>query len=430
MVALGVAASARAEDIIFPGVQPKLAAGAGQTVSRGSDALFYNPANIIFSKFIEPYADVSFAKIDYVYQHTDTDTFNPAVVSVMTPAITAGIAMRPFKDFAFGVAFYPTGAGAEQKILDVPTPVAGTYTPLDIVQKQSGYKLALGGAYRFGFPFTAGVGLIRTTETNSIVALKGTSTLADGEDPDSRDPVADARYGGAFNQFIVGGRSELFDRQIALGVSYKTAVEKTYAGDVLINTGSPNDDYQPFTGVGYLPAAIGFGAEGRIGPFGAFIDFVHEIWTPAASIAKRGLGADPDAVAFVDTNNICVGVKFWLFPEHMLTAAFGMHGANVGDGTITDTAGSGLTGKKRGAGLTDDTTTADPVVGGVTFGALEAIPRTVFSGGYRMKLSGTGYLDVGAFYATGTRIVPEGASGEGTYSLTEIMGTIGLAFGF
>ena len=59
-----------------------------------------------------------------------------------------------------------------------------------------------------------------------------------------------------------------------------------------------------------------------------------------------------------------------------------------------------------------------------------ATTRTIFAGGYRMKLSGTGYLDLGAQYAKGSRVVPEGASGEGTYNLSVLIFTGGLAFGF
>ena len=60
----------------------------------------------------------------------------------------------------------------------------------------------------------------------------------------------------------------------------------------------------------------------------------------------------------------------------------------------------------------------------------EAIPRTIFSGGYRYKLSGTGYLELGGSYQNGSRVVPEGFHQEGTYTLRVLMLSFGIAYGF
>lgn len=411
--------SARGEELIYPGIAPKASAGAGQTVSRGPSALFYNPANLIFSKFVEPYADISFAKVDYVYvcsKADKCDDLDPTVVSVVAPPVTIGLGFRPTPSFALGLAILPTGTGAPQEITGVPLEISGAYQVMNITQSNSGMKIALGGALRLGYAFTLGAGLIRQSEKIALVATP------DG----SEDPLIDALYGGDFNQFVVGARSEIIDRALVLGVSYKTAVTKTYKGDVLLNL-SPDSDYVPYEGVGYTPATIGFGAETRIGDFGFFFDLTHDAWSGGRLIQKGGLGTDPAEVDYVDTNNISVGGKIWMAKKHMLTLALGLKQANVGDGTeeASSTSKEGELLK-----LQDDTEEGDGTIGGVSFGNLDAIPRTIVAGGYRYKLSGTGYLEFAGQYQKGERIVPEGFHQEGTYTLNVLLLGVGIAYGF
>lgn len=407
------ASEARAVDIIFPGVQPKASAGAGQTVSRGSSALFYNPANLIYSKFIEPYADISFANVVYTYQHTDTEQFEPATVTVNAPPVTLGASFRPVPSFSLGAALLPTGTGSVQNIPNLPTQVASTaYQAMDIATKTTSYKIAAGAAFRFDHPFTVGVGLIHSYEK--------TQTLVTPVDTD--EAFLDTLYVGSANQFVVGMRSEIIDRALVLALSYKTAAVKAFQGDILVNL-SDDSDYVPFEGKSYLPGAIGFGAETRFGDLGIFVDYVRELWSGGRTVQKRGFPNDPDSVDYVDSNNIALGVKYWLAKRHMLEGAFGLYGANVGDGTSQEVTDD--------SGLTVQDGEATPThVGGVQFGNLEAIARTAFSAGYRYKLSGDAYMESGFMYQTGSRAVPEGFDGEGLYSLRVIMLTFGIAYGF
>lgn len=403
-------ADAWAAELIFPGIHPKVSAGAGQTVSRGSSALFYNPANLIFSKFIEPYLDVSGAQVNYVYKHVD-DQFEPVTVAVTAPPVTAGLSLRPTPSFAIGVAVLPTGTGAEQEVEDVALELTpGTFELCNVVTKNEGMKIAAGAAFRIGHPFTLGLGVIRASEKTALLIYREAS----GE-----DPFVDALYGGESNQFVGGIRSELFDRKIALGLSYKTAVTKTYKGDVLVAV-DENADFVAYEGQGYVPATIGFGAEARFGMVGVFLDVTLEQWSAGRQIAKRGIGEDPSEVDYVDAMNPVVGAKLWIAPKHMLQAAFGMYPANIGDGDEVADA----------ATLTQEEEEGDGRVGGVTFGNLDAIPRTVAAGGYRYKLSGTGYLQGGVNYQTGAREIPEGYNQAGSYSLSVLLVGLGIAFGF
>lgn len=437
--ALGIFAAppARGDDLVFPGIQPKVGAGAGQTTTRGGVAVFYNPANIIFSKFIEPYVDAGYAKITYAYQHVDTETYEPVTAPRTEIPVSAGIAFRPVPSFSVGFGFYTTGSTTEiQTFKNVPIPDAKTYKQVDVLQKQSGYKLGLGVAYRPDYPFAVGVGFVRSTETTQIVTLP---QLPDDAEEDNRMPLSDASFGGPWNQVIAGVRSELFERTIAIALSYKTATKRTYAASSGICTGAGCDPdaedygYDLFEGAGYAPAVAGFGLEVRFGAFGAFVDFTHEFWAAGKEVYLSGLGSEPDGgFDFLDTNNIGAGIKFWVAPKHMLTAAFGLHGSNMGSGTVNETEAAALRAREAPAAKLADEG-EDLTVGGAQLGSTEAIPRTIFAGGYRAKIQGNGYFEMGGQYVTGKREVPDGAVGPsapGSYSLNVIVGSVGLAYGF
>jgi hypothetical protein len=400
--------TAVATELLFPGIQPKVSAGGGQTVSRGPASLFYNPANLIFSKFIEPYIDVSLANVTYQYQHTDTEKYDPVVVGVTAPPVTVGAGFRPVPSFAMGVAFFPTGSGAVQLVESVPLDVgSGNIQLTDIITKKSGSKLAAGAAFRFAFPFTVGAGLIRTSEQTQLQIFP----------VESEEALFDAAYQGNANQFLVGARSELVDRYLVVALSYRTAAQVNYAGDV--GSSLNNGEFVAYEGVGYLPGAIGFGAETRFSSVGLFLDYVRETWSGARTVYRNGLSdSNVDEYDYIDTNNIALGLKWWMAPKHMIEVAFGSHGANIGDGTET----------VEGAGLQDDE--EDLKIAGPTFGNTDAIPRTIFSGGYRAKITGNGYFQLGAQYQTGSRVVPEGFGQEGQYTLRVILLSLGLAYGF
>jgi len=407
---LATAVPARADDFVYPGAQPKLGAGAGQTLSRGSSAIFYNPANLIYSKFIQPDLDVSFAKVTYTYQQVDTDKYDPVVVNVTAPPVTAGLSFRPVPSFSVGISFLPTGTGNDQEVPNVPLELtSGAYQVMDVSTKQTGYKIAAGAAFRFAFPFTAGVGIIHASEKTQTIITESGKT----------DPFIDALYAANSNRFVLGMRSELFDRAFVAALTYKTAVTKNYQGDILINLDPATSDYQVFTGVGYEPAVIGLGLEARFGVTGVYFDMVHKSWSGGRSVVKQGFGIDPLEVDLVDTNSFVVGGKVWIAGKHMLTGAFGLVPSNIGTGT-EEAAGTA-------SGLDDGTSQA---IGGVSFGNFDAIPRQIFSGGYRYKLTGNGSLELGGSYQSGTRVVPDGYNQAGTYTLSVIMLTAGLAYGF
>jgi hypothetical protein len=328
---------------------------------------------------------------------------------------------------------FPTGTGQVTTIEHAPIEISqGTYEYATIQTKQTGYKVALGAAFRIAYAFSVGAGLIRTTERTQVIV-----TAPETE----QDPLVDALYGGAWNQYAAGFRTELFQRAFVLAASYRTAVTKIYDANsnILYNVlKDGSEDYLPFDGVGYLPAVIGVGAEVRFGMVGLFFDYTREQWSAGRFIVRRGYFTDPPETDLLDTNNVSGGLKLWVAKKHMLEVAAGLYGSNIGDGLPPNTANAtkapgqapaqAVAGAAGSKPLADDTD--DGSIQGVSFGDLEAVPRTIFSGGYRAKITGNGYFQLGGHYQTGSRVVPEGYNGEGTYTLRVIMATLALAYGF
>jgi|GEM_PF-1858184 len=430
LVALPFPATVQGSEIVPPGIHAKTDAGAGQTGSRGPSAVFFNPANMIYARRFEPYADVSFLSLNYTYTHTDAK-FTPTTIAVNAPPVTLGATVRLVPSFALGVTFVPLGTGTKTKIENVPIKLPlgenSDFVALNITRGSTMYKLGVGAAYRIAYPFTVGVGLLRTSEASTLV-------ITDPKNEES--PIVDAQFKGAFHQFVFGARSEVASRKFVLAGSYRTATTMAYAGDIAINGG----EFTPYEGAGYLPAVLGLGIEGRLGNFGIFGDYTREFWSAARTVVKMGVEGEPTETDFLDTNSIVGGARFW-FGKNSITGAFGYLTPNVGQGTEDPNAsssGDGLLKSKLqddgGDGDSDgngeESQDAVAAINGMSFGNMDGLIRMVFSGGYRYHLSGHGYAQGGLYYLTGNRTIPEGFSGEGTYSLRIILASVGFAYGF
>ena len=398
---------ASAADFIFPGIQPKASAGAGQTVSRGASSLFYNPANMILTHGVQPDLDVSLMQLSYSYQEANTATYSPVVLSVTTPLTTAGLSIRASSNWAFGFAVVPLGMGSPQLINGAPIELQqNTIQAFDLDRQQFEYRVAAGVAWRILRKLTFGLAADYYSERTSIKV----STAGTGHESQ------EASYHGTSVQLVGGFRLD-FGRPLALGLSYKNAVTRKYSGSLAANTSSsdtPIFQYLAFPGVGYDPANIGFGAESRFGSFGIFLDIVHEMWSGGRGVYKQGLGTDSPTIDLQDTNDIAVGAKLWITSANMIQVAVASDGGNMGNGDpVPASAATGL-----------------PAVGGIQIGQIEAVPRYVASGGYTYQLSSRGYVELAATYLTGTRTVPSGYMQPGTFTLKATTLSVGVSNGF
>ena len=396
---------AQASDIV-PGILAKASAGAGQTLSRGATALFFNPANLLLSEGIQPEADLSIAKVTYAYQNTDSDTFDSAVLNIKTPMASAGIAWAPRPDLAFGIAAVPYATGLAQFIYGVPVELTpGLYQALDIEKKQVLGRLATGVAWQLFDEVEAGAGLIYSSERTSIATKNAGTDRA----------VVEASYAGKSAQLNIGLRGHIGAATI-VGASYKTAAKRTYSGNLAVNVAagnSPNSfEVQPFEGSGYDPATLGLGIETRLGSAGLFLDYVREIWAAGRTELKSGLGTDALTIDLKSTNNIAFGIKYWLLSPHMVQFSVARNDGNMGNGDVLP-AGQ-----------------APRRVGGIQLGQLEAIPRMIYAAGYSYQLGAGREIQVAAMSLTGSKVIPSGYGQSGTFHLNVTSLTIGANFAF
>jgi hypothetical protein len=408
-VGLGCAVTsypALASDIIFPGIQAKASAGAGQTVSRGATALFFNPANLLLSERIQPEADLSAANIAYAYQNSETETFDSAVLNIKTPMVSAGIAWRPRPDLAFGIAAVPFGTGSAQIDYGVPIELSpGIFQALDVAKKQVLGRVASGVAWQLFDNVEAGAGVIYSSERTSI------STKNAGTDR----TIIEASYAGKSAQLNIGLRGNI-GAATKIAASYKTAAGRTYAGILAVNVAPRNSpdslELQPFEGRGYDPATLGLGFETRFGPAGLFLDYVREMWAAGRGVLKSGLGTDTPTIDLKSTNNIALGIKYWLRHNHMLQISVAKNDGNMGNGDVVPAD------------------QAARQVGGVQLGQLEAIPRMIFAAGYSYQLGIGRQIQVAAMSLNGTKDIPSGYAQSGTFQLSMTSLTVGANFAF
>ena len=179
-------AVSKAAELIPAGTHAKVGSGAGQTLSRGSTALFHNPANLIYGKFVEPFLDVSYVSANYSYLAAD-EQFELVTVPVQTPAASAGLSVRPTPGFAIGVSILPTGDGSVRTVEAVPLEIIpGTTQLFDVESEENRHQIAAGLAVRFGYVFSIGAGVIRHRELSAF-------RLFDPKNGPEADPTVDAQ---------------------------------------------------------------------------------------------------------------------------------------------------------------------------------------------------------------------------------------------
>ncbi len=395
---------AYAIDFILPGVEAKAAAGAGQTVSRGASSLFFNPANVILTQNFEPEADLSFANITYSYQNANTGVFEPAVLGISTPTMSFGLGWRAKPDLAVGFEVLPLGLGSSQEYFGAPVELSpGSVQALDVSRKEIAAKIAAGGAYRFLKRFTFGFGVIVTSERSSLRTKNaGTERI-----------MSEASYVGKSVQPNLGLRLDI-GYGVVLGFSFKTSVTRAYQGTFSVNTAKEGsaEDFQigEYTGKAFDPSVLGAGVEWRILKYGFFADFTRKFWASGRTISKSGLGADPREVDLKSTNDFVLGSKLWFANNHLVQFAVGSNAANSGNGSV----------------IGADNATRD--VAGVQLGQIEAIPRTILSGGYSYKIAPGRQFETAMMLVNGQREIPAAYNQAGIFKLRVFITTVGCNF--
>ena len=379
------------------------AAGATATVSRDAPAALSNPANLIMSRGLEPYFELGLVSATYTYTPL-LETLPVATTKVAATPVVVGMTLKPrARRFALGAVFVPLGTGKMATVRDVPLQISGSsFEVVNVDTSAGGYQFGVGGALTVVPGLTLGAGVIRIQETNTLTLYKF--------DPTS--PIVDAYYLGASNQYVLGLRgSALTNGRLVIGGALKLPVTKTYKGEIY--TPLTRGQYQPIGTVGYAPMVFTTGVEIRQRSLGLFGEYRREFTSKGRKIKASGLSSEDVEADLIDTNSFVIGGHLRFLGSHRLMGAFGLYPANTGDGLIAKTADGS-------PGI---------VVTGVQFGDLASVPRYVYAGGYSIKagrFGADGYFN----YISGYRQVPEGAPGDGTYSLSVILFGFSIVYQF
>ena len=390
-----------AQAFLYPGVEPSTEAGLSQTNTRGAVAAMYNPANVIVSKFIEPYADISLLNMTYTYTRSGYD---PTVVKVTAPPIAFGLSARPMPKFAVGLLVVPRPALSAQQVNNIPFDQDGQVTVMNADSKQSSILTGLAFSIKPNSQIAFGLGLVEVAEDSSFNASFSDTALT-SLNTVTMPPLVQMKYHGSFMQFTLGVRASPVPG-LLLGGSYKSATAKVYQGNVSLGGSDP----EPVTKVGYLPSVIAMGAEYERGDPTVFGEFRREGWASGAGQVRSGLPGAPQSTALNDVYIIIVGGRYRIGPGQSISGSYGKYPANVGNGTpVSDSSGC--------------------AIGGVEFAEFDNLSRNVFAASFKFTHR-RGYIQAGFNYTSGSRSVPDGYRGAGSYNLSALTLTTGGTWSF
>ena len=102
------------------GIKTQQSAGAGITQSKGAASLLHNPGNLIKTRGLELYYEVSGMNLYHKFVPAE-EKLPIAETTVNAPPLTLGVSYkdRP-SPWAYGFIFTPTGSGSKQTIEKIP----------------------------------------------------------------------------------------------------------------------------------------------------------------------------------------------------------------------------------------------------------------------------------------------------------------------
>lgn len=390
-LSLLISSPAWAYDIFeYQGPYTKAHGGAGVVMSRSGEAVFHNPANLWSTEDSDQYIDFSPSRITYGITTPDP-AVKPGLVTVpFAPLLSLGASGKDkASGLAGGIIFIPTGAGTVTKVEEFPLSFQGSVTPANVETKQTGYKLGIGTAYRFG-SFSLGLSLIQDFASNETTAVGSEANIGElvafESSQRSLRPVAGFRY----------TRTGLG----SLGFVYQAAAVQHYSMSVrLVGSKTATDLFRK----NYRAAVFGLGLSleeiGRFAPFG---QYTYEKWVPATFLAQAPTQAitGVNAVEYLNAHSYIVGTRYRLQPDRHLMFSYSFFGKNKGAGINGPDGQAVMQGR-----------------GGQDFDALD---RKHFTGGIQFARKSSDLLFYGS-YISGSAVSPPDTPSAGFYELTILM---------
>lgn len=233
-------AHAAPHSVVNFGSSTKGYADSGETISRGSEAISYNPANITEVSGIEPQCGISFLSLKYTYTYEGE---GPVAINRTTPSYFLGLTIPVKKIMTIGAFYLPLPGQAYNASLDnVPTRKA-TSTPMlvHIDQKGlAGYHAGIGFASEVRPNLSFGLGLLQNEngfERNVYHQLLTIKLQTTHQKTTETLINAGARF--EIHNMTVGVSSILYGMQARQGTEETWALFSTNSVDLHKNTKYP-----------------------------------------------------------------------------------------------------------------------------------------------------------------------------------------------
>ncbi len=382
-------ASAQGASRLYPsGAETKTHGGAGQLMSRGAPANFYNPANLALTTSSEVYGELDVIVVDYKFEYPRQDAVE---VKVRTPAPFFGFAFAPSESVTVGFSALALPGGKGRTLKKFPTRIFAEDADSDpiLLDVESGskgvsYQGALGGSFRFLETYAAGISLLFSGGTST---LKATESDGDGV-------LIEAKSKSSNYQMLLGGRGSWLEGRLEAALSVRLPSQSKSKGRTEYPALEGGVDTSS-TSKG--PVAFGAGVTGKVTDrISPFAEVLHTNWRELSSKGGRSVFDKVD-VDYFDTNDLSLGADYAI-GKNVATVAVGFYQSELGDGVMAKESDDGKE------------------LAGFEMQSVESIGFTTYAAGYRMALK-QGHLQTGATYTAGDRDVARKSRGYGTYTL-------------
>ena len=367
------------QSVFLSGAESKAAGMESGLRADGPPSLLYNPANLsrgYGDQWSQPYIEMGFYRVNYVYEHPDYD---PVIVSTTSPSATLGYGYRLHDKVTYGVLLYPESV-SEMTVPDLPQNFGGETKTVTLDRRDVVAHGAVGAAFEVGYGVALGMSMIGTYEDH-----RETITTESKE-----NPLGNVSYRNIFYRPNMGIRYIPRDG-LRTALSIRPPVVKNYRGSQKIDgsetTTSPRI-------VDYRPTVINAGIGANIRPLTVNLEAQYEIWKEGSNVAKNQFIRDNTRADLKNITQISSSMGYRFTKFHVVSLGYAHLPSPWGDGQSQEADKGGQE--------------------GVEFGQLNGVNLDVLSLGGRWKVSDFD-LSFSLARAQGTREIVANEQNKGFY---------------
>lgn len=342
----------KAQSVYLSGAESKAAGMESGLRADGPPSLLYNPANLsrgYGDQWSQPYLEVGFYQVNYIYEHPDYDPIN---VTTSSPSATLGYGYRLHEKVTFGVLLFPE-SNSQMTVPMLPINLGEETRTVTLDKRDLTAHGAVGAAFEVGYGVALGMSMIATYEDH-----KEKMTFENKD-----DVLGSVSYRNVFYRPNIGLRYIPRDG-LRTAISVRPPLTKNYRGSQKIQG---NDTATSPRIIDYKPTAINAGIGANIRPLTVNLEAQYEIWEEGSNVIKNNFVRENSRADLKNITQISSSMGYRFSKFHVVSLGYAHLPSPWGDGQARTSDGEGSE--------------------GVEFGQLNGVTLDVLSLGGRWKIS-------------------------------------------